>query len=280
MSPSPSLAELQRWMRWALTHPLGVARVVAGEQLAGLPDRFAEPPTRALAAVAGQQVAGRTAVERLSVHANGYFGRLHGTLEIEYPRLAAALGERPFRSLVAAHLLRRPSTGPSLGDLGEGLAETLHAHPASLDAPWLVDLAAVERATAEVWLSDAGEAGRWTLADDENWGQVRLALTPAARLLRLAWDLADWAPDRGRPSDRPGWLLVWRVGAGTGTERLEDGPGALLDALARGTTLGEVCELAGRAGLSAEDVTAAFGHWAARGWLVRGGRFPACRGAP
>jgi hypothetical protein len=125
MSPSPSLAELQRWMRWALTHPLGVTRVVAGEQLAGLPERFAEPPARALAAVAGQQVAGRTAVERLSVHASGYFGRLHGTLEIEFPRLAAALGEGPFRSLVAAHLLRRPSTGPSLADLGKGLAETL-----------------------------------------------------------------------------------------------------------------------------------------------------------
>ena len=40
MSASPSLAELQRWMRWALTHPLGVGRATAGEGSAVCPTVF------------------------------------------------------------------------------------------------------------------------------------------------------------------------------------------------------------------------------------------------
>src|SRR6185369_14418069 len=105
MQRAPSLAELQRWLRWALTHPLGVHRAAAGEHLPGLPARFIEPDARALSFIAGD-LGGRDAAERLSVHGTGYFARLHGTLRLEYPRLAGALGEDEFRVLIAAHLLR------------------------------------------------------------------------------------------------------------------------------------------------------------------------------
>ena len=157
MQRSPSLAELQRWLRWALTHPLGVHRAAAGEHLPGLPARFIEPDARALSFIAGD-LGGRDAAERLSVHGTGYFARLHGTLRLEYPRLAGALGEDEFRVLIAAHLLRAPSRGPSLADVGEDLVETLRLHPAGKERPWLVDLAALERALAEVWLS--GPSGK------------------------------------------------------------------------------------------------------------------------
>ena len=99
MQRSPSLAELQRWLRWALTHPLGVHRAAAGEHLPGLPARFIEPDARALSFIAGD-LGGRDAAERLSVHGTGYFARLHGTLRLEYPRLAGALGEDEFRVLI------------------------------------------------------------------------------------------------------------------------------------------------------------------------------------
>ena len=105
MPRSPSLAELQRWMRWALTHPLGVARATSGEQLARLPERFTEPPARALPVVAADETPGRTAADRLAVYGSGYFSRLHGTLQVEYPQLSAALGEVPFREHAQAHEL-------------------------------------------------------------------------------------------------------------------------------------------------------------------------------
>jgi hypothetical protein len=268
MQPSPSLAELQRWLRWALTHPLGVHRAAAGEHLLGLPARFIEPDARALSFIAGD-VRGRDAGERLSVHGTGYFARLHGTLRLEYPRLAGALGEDEFRVLVAAHLLRAPSRSASLADLGEDLVGTLRLHPAGKERPWLVDLAALERALAEVWLSGpSGKAGR-VLEDDEDPGSIALALSSEVRLVAVSWDVADWRPDRGLPSRRSGRLAVWRAGAGTGVEWLEDAPGAVLASMSPWAHLTEVCELAGTLGMSSEQVTRAFGHWAERGWIVR-----------
>jgi hypothetical protein len=270
MSASPSLAELQRWMRWALTHPLGAQRAIDGESLAGLPDRFLQPQPPALDTVAGDQTDGRTVLARLSVHGSGYFGRLRGTLELEYPRLAGALGEDSFRALVAAHLLRSPSRNPSLADLGEGLAETLRAQPGTVHAPWLVDLAVLERAAAEVWLSDPGEVGRWDEVE-RSWDQVRLGVSSAMRLVPAEWDVADWTRD-APPGPRSGWLVVWRVEASTGIEWIAPVQGQLLEALALGTPLGEACALAGRLGMTVEAVTAAFTHWCARGWLA--GRNP------
>lgn len=273
MSASPSLGDLQRWMRWALTHPLGVGRAIAGESSPGLPDRFLAPSPSALAAIAADPTPGRTALDRLSVHGDGYFSRLHGTLRLEYPRLAAALGEEDFGALIAAHLLPRPSTSPSLADLGEGLAETLRAHPASANAPWLVDLAAVERASAEVWLSDAAMGGAWMDAE-EDWSRLRLALAATARLVRVGWDVVDWAQDGAPPVPRAGVLVVWRVEASIGIEWLPPGPGRLLEELARGAPLAEACAVAEALRMSPEDVTAAFAHWGGRGWLRRAPRDP------
>ena len=269
MFPSPSLAELQRWMRWTLTHPLGVRRAIAGERLVSLPGRFEPPEVNAVPAISSEASPGRTAEDRLSVYGSGYFSRLHGTLQLEFPRLEAALGEDGFRTLVAAHLLRTPSTSPSLADLGEGLADTLRALPVSGETPWLVDLATLERATAEVWLSGAPGVTGAALDAAEDWEQLRLALAPTARLLPLEWDVAGWEPAAGAPPGRQGRLVVWRVEASTGAEWLDPAPGALLEAVAAERPLGEVGELAAALEMSAAEVTAAFAHWSARGWLVR-----------
>jgi len=88
-------------MRWAVSHPLGIRSVLASVSSAGVPGRFTPPAVSALAAI-----------DRLAVYGGGYFSRLHGALDLECPRLAADLGQEEFRHLVAAHLLRHPSTSP------------------------------------------------------------------------------------------------------------------------------------------------------------------------
>jgi len=270
MQPSPSLAELQRWMRWVLTHPLGTNRATGGEQLPGLPKRFVEPEGSVLASIAGDSLPGRAVTDRLSVYASGYFSRLHEALEVEYPRIAEALGPEEFRELVAAHLLRAPSSSPSLADLGEDLAGTLRACPVGARWPWLADLAALERATAEVWLSGPSDPRGLTIGEGEDPGSLRLALSALARLVRMSWDVVDWRPEQGQPAPREGRLVVWRVAASTGVEWLEEAPGEVLDALSRGVHLGELCELAATLGMSSENVGTAFGRWAERGWVGRG----------
>jgi len=78
-----------------------------------------------------------------------------------------------------------------------------------------------------------------------------------------------WEPGSGEPGRDPGWLVLWRVEASTGAERLGPASGAVLVAVVSGRTLGEACELADVLGLTPADVTGAFGDWSSRGWLVR-----------
>jgi hypothetical protein len=255
-------------MRWVLTHPLGAHRATAGEHLAELPARFVEPEARALSIIAGDPVEGRDRVDRLSVYATGYFSRLHGALQPEYPRLAAALGDDEFRNLVAAHLLRAPSLSASLADLGEDLAGTLRAHPAGRDAPWLADLAALERAEAEVFLSGPSGPGGWSVDAGEDLEAIRLALSATVRLVNVVWDVNEWSPEGGPPSPRSGRLAVWRMETRANVEWLDRQPGEVLEALAGGADLGELCGLAGSLGMSSEDVGTAFGLWVERGWIV------------
>jgi hypothetical protein len=254
-------------MRRALTHPLGVDRALSDERAPDLPARFTELPARPLEdALAGDALAGRTARDRLSIHAGGYFSRLHGALEIEYPRLAAALGAGNFRALVAAHLLRHPSTSPSLADLGAGLAATLE--DARLGEPWCVDLALLERALAEVWLADAGPFPALALPPGHDWAEVRLEPSPALRLLQLAWDVGAWEPGAPAPPPLEHALVAWRAAASTGVDRLGYGPASLLRALLQGRTLGDACAVAEAAGLDAEAMTSLFSQWTGHGWFA------------
>src|SRR5262249_12014744 len=159
-------------------------------------------------------------VDRLSVHATGYFSRLHEALHLEYPRLAEALGGDEFRTLVATHLLRSPSRSASLADLGEGLPGTVRSHPAGRESPCLVDLAGRERARAEVWLSGPPGPDGWSIEGDEDPGSISFALSSTARLVSMGWDVTGWRPDDALPSPRSGSLVVWRLGASTQVEWL------------------------------------------------------------
>jgi hypothetical protein len=136
--------------------------------------------------------------------------------------------------------------------------------------PWLVDLAALERATAEVWLSGPSERRSLSVEEGEDPGTLRLVLSALSRLLHMSWDVVDWQGGETVPVRRQGRLVVWRVEASTGLEWLDQAPGEVLDALSRGESLGELCELAATLGMSSEHVGTAFGHWAERGWVGRG----------
>jgi hypothetical protein len=256
-------------MRWALTHPLGVSRATAGERLADFPPRFEHAGTSALPWIAADTLDGRTALDRLAVYGNGYFARLHGILQLEYARLETALGAGAFRELVAAHLLRCPSTSPSLAHLGAGMATTLRQSGLAAGSPWMVDLARLERAAAEVWLSETGPFPPLAPPPGTGWDGACLELSPAVRVLDLGWDVAAWEPGAVPPAAREHLLVVWRAGSSTGVEALEAGPGLLLGALGDGSSLAEACGIAEFAGLSAESVGVLFSEWARRGWFAR-----------
>ncbi|HKQ97788.1 MAG TPA: DNA-binding domain-containing protein [Candidatus Polarisedimenticolia bacterium] len=253
-----------------------------------------------------------SASDRLDIYANMYFFRLLDALKEDYPRLLAALGAARFHNLITDYLLACPSRHPSLRYLGDRLPEFLARHPLERESAGLADLARLEWARADIF--DAADAPVLTRADlaklpPDDAGDLRVALVPAYRLLRLGHDAvsvwralgsdsgteaahagnsnaarmeadgptcahhdADHLDPIPRFGDRPTAVRVWRQGFAVHHRSMDDEERDALLLLAEGATLGRVAQCLS-AGLPVAEATARFGallqRWLDDGLLTR-----------
>lgn len=100
-----------------------------------------------------------SARRRLEAYRRGYRSRLVGCLRETYPALHHALGEEIFEAFALDYLEAHPPSSYTLNALGARWAEHLDAtRPEGEQWPdFLVDLARVERAFAEVYDGDGEE---------------------------------------------------------------------------------------------------------------------------
>ncbi|MGA6974800.1 MAG: DNA-binding domain-containing protein, partial [Candidatus Binatus sp.] len=135
------LKSLQSLLYRLITAPSGVAEGLAAER---------ELSARSLdAIVLGDERL--SAADRVDIYANMYFYRLLDALKEDFPAALAVLGADNFHNLVTGYLLEYPPTEPSLYYCGRYLADYLRDHPLSESAPFIADLARLERATVEVF---------------------------------------------------------------------------------------------------------------------------------
>lgn len=212
--------------------------------------------------------------ERLQVYADAYFWRLRDVLAEDFPRLAERLGDDAFEALAAAYLRAHPSRDPSLRHLGDALPAFLARSDG--DAPWLADLARLERARVDVF--DAADDRPLTSEDlraipSEAWAELRFAPIRALCVVHLDWPVVPyWSDEAALPSrPEPTAVRVWRdaeyrvhhaVLAGRADEALE--------AIRGGGTFADLCAV--YADLSTEEgahrVTALLARWVEDGILV------------
>ena len=89
-----------------------------------------------------------------------YFYRILDALKEDFPATLAVLGADNFHNLVTGYLLEYPPTEPSISYCGRHLADYLRDHPLRDGAPFVADLARLERAVVEVFQGpDARRAG-------------------------------------------------------------------------------------------------------------------------
>jgi len=184
MSAPPRLRDDQDLFWGLIAAPEGVR-----QGLEALVGRGAARPDDLDALIVGDERL--SSFDRLDIYANMYFFRLLDCLKEDYPRLLEALGPARFHNLVTDYLLVHPSSHPSLRYVGTHLADFLAGHALEREGPGLADLACLEWARADIF--DAADARPLTRADiaalpQDEAGDVRLALVPACRLLRLAHD--------------------------------------------------------------------------------------------
>ncbi|MDQ2642283.1 MAG: DNA-binding domain-containing protein [Myxococcota bacterium] len=209
----------------------------------------------------------------------------HSLLE-DFPGIAGILGQAQWERLVEEYLLAHPPTSFSLRDLGEKLPAFLESADFLAHRELVLDMGRLEWAHIEVFDAPAlpplsPEAV--TTLDEEALASARLVLSPALRLLHLSYPVpelrnrllsAKGSPvDLPLPEPSPSRLVLYRRELSTVHCRLRRAPFALLEALSRGVSLGNACELVcalgdAEAASVEREVATWFADWVARGFIV------------
>jgi hypothetical protein len=224
--------------------------------------------------------AGEQAAQRLDIYRDNLRGAFAKALRLEFPVVEKLLGTEQFAALAADYQQAQPSRSGDLQHVGAAFASYVAQRCAGTPHARCAAVAELEWALQEAALAaDAAalQPAQLRGLDPHDYGELRLRLHPACRLLRsrhpvqALWEAAmdPAAPVASTAPDGGELLLVRRAPQGVVVDRLDAGEWALLAALADGQTLGIALEaaLAAEAGF---DLTACLQRCIARGLLAGG----------
>ena len=266
------LKELESLLYRLITAPNGVAEGLAAERnlSAGGLDAIVLGDDRL------------SAEARVDIYANMYFYRIRDALKEDFPATLAVLGEDNFHNLITGYLIEYPPSEPSISDCGRYLADYLRDHPIREGAPFVADLAKLERAVVEVFVGpdDAAlDPDSLRATPPEDWPAMKLRIHPAAQILVLEWRVSELlrAVEDGhpwKPAERSAVkVLIWRRNARVFYRDLERAEADALDAASPGATFAEICDVVA-AEPDDDDPVAAMNRmlarWLSDGLLVRG----------
>jgi hypothetical protein len=257
-----TLLELQRKMAAAVLRPLTAGYTMQGETEDGRPmsteaESFIKPNARS------------SSFERLEIYNQQYWFRVISALREDFPGLAAIVGEERFEALSIAYLIANPSSSYTLRDLGSRFEQWLRANPnwAGPNPELALDVARLEWAYVEAF--DSRQEPALTLSDlSVLSADSQLALQPHIRLLELQYPVDDFViavhraqanssitsnavTKRKQPrtmkkmvglQPRKVYLAVHRFDFSVYYKHLEPEAFLLLEALARGASLGVALE--------------------------------------
>lgn len=266
---APALDGIERWMQTLVMHPDGVAAGLAEQQQQMEDLERIVLPSRQL-----------NALDRLSIYANMYFLRLQEIMEGEYPTVRHLLGEEQFNKVVKDYSTRHPSTYYNLNQLSRCFPQFLLEEAGDIPyRQFAASVATVERAMEEVF--DERLAPRVSIetifaVPEEQWGDLRLKLTPALRLLILDYPVNDYmtAVKEGRQLDVPPasktHVLIYRSNYTVWRLDLDPLRYVLLSQLHAGASLEAALEAcASQPDANIDHLQSALGDWF-RDWASQG----------
>jgi hypothetical protein len=219
----------------------------------------------------------RSAARALEIYRDMRFFRLVESLQQDFPSARAWLGADEFAALVRAYLRARPSSAPSLRDLGAAFPHFVRDYESGRDD--LADLCALDWARLSAFdATDVSALDPTTLAEipPERWSELELRLIPGARTLQLSHAVeAAWlALDRGDAAPaseaRAQSLLVWKWGFDVRHRVIAEWELGCASALRSGLSLQALCERFAEAAPPDPAGPAAFVFAQLRQWSVDG----------
>jgi len=214
------------------------------------PEAFQQAFALALAGegTAGALFADPAIVRALAVHRNTSAKAAHDALAANFPVVRALVGDDSFAGCACAFIESHPPRDPRLCFYGEGLAAFIAEYAPFSQAPYLGDVAAIERRITEtLFAPDAEPLDQAEFLDALDL-DAPLILHPAVRFVAVASPAASiWlAHQPGAPSDaleRLAWreeaALISRPGWSVQVAVIDRCALAFLTACQRGEGLGE-----------------------------------------
>ena len=195
----------------------------------------------------GREADASVASGDLGIYARMYASRLHDTLADDYPKVRTALGDDSFAAMVARYLQLHPPRSYTLRDAGLELPSFLRHS----GAPWIAELAELERARVEVF--DGPDAAPLAAGEVAAIGvelpELVLRLVTSSVVVPLAWAADElWsAIEDGAPAITPErsarTVLVWRRDVSVLHRTLDVDEAELAPRLAAGVRFSDVCEV-------------------------------------
>jgi hypothetical protein len=219
-----------------------------------------------------------SAEERVDIYANMYFYRLLDVLKEDFPATLRVLGDDNFHNLATGYLLEYPPTEPSVMYCGRNLAAFLRNHPLREDAPYIRDLAALERAVVEVFHGPDAvvlEADQLRAITPEKWPALKLRTHPAVQVLRMEYRVADllraveedreWKPAEAGAVE----VIVRRRNSQVFYRELEKVEARALAAARDGASFAKICDLVAADSDATKDPVVELNRLLSR-WLADG----------
>ncbi len=242
---TPSLADLQHWLKWIFTDPRDAGDVLTDRDAGPRP----EPSVDCERAIRETSLFPRA--ERLEVYSYAFLARLVECLEEDYLGVRAILGKDSFWSLVSGYVGRFPSRSPTATDLGIRFVEFLGEQKELLNEhPYLTDLARLEWALVKAFYapeSPALDFSKLGTLPPNAWASAVLILDSSVQLISSRWDVfrywAELETNRSAIPIKQNQLgIVFREKAEGTFETLDLLQYEVLSLVSRKRPLSEICE--------------------------------------
>lgn len=270
---TPSLHNLQLWLKWAITDPRGVHEALQDPtpDVAQFRDRYTSPTRSYLESING---GGMTSIQRLDVYAEAYFARLLESLGSDFPRTKKVVGDGAFNKLVAEYLKMYPSKFTSIGEVGYRFADFLSQTRVMDLGQWIFDLAAFEWSWIEsFYAKDIDPQPDWQRQLSSN-PSASLLVDPSLRLIQSQWSINKLIKVMDSDTETatvdeiklvPTKLMIYRHRDAVVWEEITTPAFQILQSLKEGTPLDET--LSRVEDLDPEEMTKAFTRWVERGLI-------------
>lgn len=195
-----------------------------------------------------------TPAQQISVYRGSIYDSLTAALREVYPVCGRLVGERFFAAVARAFVRQQRSRSPDLNEYGEAFGDFLAGFAPTATLPYLPDVARLEWAWHRAFYGPDSEAPELdvlatavAMADPDRVVfqlQKNGTLVESPYPVQLIWQANQPDHDGEEVVDLSKGgvsLLVWRRGTDRLIEPLEPRERCLLQALAEGLTLGDVC---------------------------------------